>query len=364
MIKLPFGGSSKSFLGIDIGTASIKIVELSKKRERKILENYGEISTHEVGEKPFRTGFTPERSSFSLSAGEISQGIRALLSEARIRSKSATFSIPDFSSFFTTIELPPMTMEELPKAVYFEARQHIPLPLSEVVLDWSVIGGQKDNSQGGPLKIVLVAVPKEVINQYQEIGRLCGLKLLALEAEVFGLLRSLIKEDEKVIILIDIGAQSTTINIVENKVLRASHSLDIAGNTLSQTVSEGLQVDFSEAEETKKNYGLITGAESSSGQKSISQILLPRINLIIAEIEQISQNFYEKERKEVGSIILAGGTALLPGLKEYLTSRLEKEVAVGEPFSEIICPSILTPVLKEIGPSYAIAVGMALRGLE
>lgn len=364
MIKIPFGASSKSFLGIDIGTASIKIVELSKKGERKVLENYGEISTHEVGERPFRTGFTPEKSSFSLSTREISQGVLAILAEAKINSRLATFSIPDFSSFFTTIELPPMTREELPRAVHFEARQHIPLPLSEVVLDWSVIGGATVDFQGAPLKVILVAVPKEVINQYQEIGRLCGLKLLALEAEVFGLLRSLIKEGKKVIILVDVGAQSTTVSIVEDRVLKASHSFDIGGNDLSQSLSQSLEVDFWEAEEIKKKYGLTAGAEASLGQKPTSQILLPRVNLMITEIEQISQNFYQKEGKEIESILLAGGAALLPGLKEYFASQLRKEVIIGDPFSEIVCPSILTPVLKEIGPSYAIAVGMALRGLE
>jgi type IV pilus assembly protein PilM len=364
MIKIPFGGSGKSFLGIDIGTASIKIVELSKRGERKILENYGEISTHEVGEKPFRTGFSPENNSFSLSAREISQGISAILSEAKINSRLATFSIPDFSSFFTTIELPAMTREELPQAVHFEARQHIPLPLSEVVLDWSVIGGETVDSQGSPLKIILVAVPKEVINQYQEISRLCGLQLLALEAEVFGLLRALIKEDKKVIILVDIGAQSTTVSVIENKVLKTSHSFDIGGNDLSQSLSQGLQIDFLKTEEMKKKYGLTAGAEAPSGQKSVSQILLPRVNLMITEIEQISQKFYQKEGKEIETIILAGGTALLPGLREYLTSQLRKEVIIGDPFSEIISPAILAPVLKEIGPSYAIAVGMALRGLD
>lgn len=364
MIKIPFGVSGKSFLGIDIGTASIKIVELSKKGERKILENYGEISTHEVGEKPFRTGFSPEKNSFSLSAREISQGIRAILTEAKINSRLVTFSIPDFSSFFTTLELPPMTDEELPRAVQFEARQHIPLPLSEVILDWSLISKETPAPQGPPLKVILVAVPKEVINEYQEISRLCGLHLLALEAEVFGLLRTLIKEDKKVIILVDIGAQSTTVSVVEDKVLKTSHSFDIGDNNLSQSLSQSLGVDLGEAEELKKKYGLTAVPDTSLGQKSISQILLPRINLIVAEIEQISQKFYQKEGKEAESITLAGGTALLPGFKEYLASQLKKEVVIGDPFSEIIYPAILTPVLKEIGPSFVIAVGMALRGLE
>ncbi|PIR72995.1 MAG: hypothetical protein COV26_00860 [Candidatus Nealsonbacteria bacterium CG10_big_fil_rev_8_21_14_0_10_36_23] len=364
MIKIPFGFSSKNSLGIDIGTFSIKIVELLKKGERKVLENYGEVLTRQIGDRPFRTGFIPESSTFLLSTREISQGIQAIFNEAKFRFRSATFSIPDFSSFFTTIELPPMTKEELPEAINFEARQHIPLPLSEVVLDWSVISEEARESRDSPLKVILVAVPKEVINQYQEISRVCNIKLLALEAEVFGLARTLIKGDKKIIILVDIGAQSTTVSIVEDKILKRSYSFDIAGNNLTQALSQSLNVNFWEAEELKKKYGITQKSNNAIHQKPISQILLPRINLILTEIEKISQNFYQEENKEVDSIVLAGGTALLPGLKEYFASQLKKEVIIGDPFSNIFYPQILTPVLKETGPSYAITVGMALRGLE
>lgn len=364
MIKFPFGFSSTKFLGIDIGTFAIKVVELSKRGERKILENYGEVSTWEIGKKPFRTGFTPEKSSFLLSANEISQGIQAILTEAKISTRLVTFSIPDFSSFFTTIELPPMTKEELSNAINFEARQHIPLPLSEVVLDWSIIGNRETASPNAPLKILLVAVPKEVINQYQEISKICGLELQALEAEVFGLIRALIKDDKKVIILVDIGAQSTTVSIVENKILKISHSFDIGGNDLTDLLSQNLNIDFLEAEELKKKCGLKTGPDTFFNQKSVSEILLPKIDLIITEIERISQDFYQKEGKDPQTLILSGGMALMPGLKEYFASQLKKEVIVGDPFADISYPQILTPVLKEMGSSYAIAVGMALRGLE
>lgn len=363
MIKFP-GFSKKSFLGIDIGTFSIKIVELSKKGERRTLENYGEVSTKDIGGKPFRTGISQGSNSFSLSTDEISEGIKAILKEAKISSRYVTFSIPDFSSFFTTFEIPPMTKEELPQAVDFEARQHIPLPLSEVVLDWSVIDGRTEKSQNNNFKIILVAVPKEVIAQYQEISKICNLNLLAMEAEVFGLVRSLIKDDKKVIILVDVGAQSTTVNIVEGKILKSSHSFDISGNDFTKTISQELNVDFWQAEELKKKHGIASQKELEPGQKPISEILIPKANLILAEIEKISQNFYQRERKEPENIILSGSTALLPGLKEYFFSQLKKQVILGDPFSGIFYPQILAPTLKEIGPSYAIAMGMALRQLE
>jgi type IV pilus assembly protein PilM len=196
MIKFPFGSSSKNALGIDIGTFSIKMVEMSKKGERTTLENYGEVTTRQIGSSTFRSGFDQGTNSFTLSSKEIAQGIQAILLEAKMHAKSVTFSVPDFSSFFTSFDLPPMTKEELPKAINFEARQHIPLPLSDVVLDWQVIENKNSNNGSVSNKVILVAVPKEVISQYQEIGRVCNLTVSALEAEVFGLIRSLIRQSK------------------------------------------------------------------------------------------------------------------------------------------------------------------------
>jgi len=115
-------------------------------------------------DKPFRTF---ERNTLVLSKQDIARVLKAILQEAKIQTKDALFSLPDFSSFFTHFELPPMTKEELPEAVAFEARRHVPLPLSEVTFDWQLLEGTFE--QKTPLKILMVAVPKEIVNQYQEM---------------------------------------------------------------------------------------------------------------------------------------------------------------------------------------------------
>lgn len=347
--------SPKSCLGIDIGTSAIKIVNLSKVGQRIKLENYGETSALVFYEKPYRTF---KESTLLLSTTEIAKAIEAILIEAKIEAKSAVFSIPDFSSFFTNFELPPMTKKELPEAIRFEAPQHIPLPISEVTIDWQVIGGELADRKGTKLKILLVAVPNSVIDQYREIARKAKLELRDLEAEVFGLSRIAIKEQKETIGLIDIGAQSTTISIIDQGLLKMSHSFDIAGNELTSTLSKGLNLDLKEAEELKRKSGL----REKGGR--VSQILSPLIDSILAEVERTFQNFYQAEKKEVKKIILAGGSALIPGLREYFNSFFKKETEIIDPFANISYPPILEPVLKEIGPSYAIAVGAALRGLE
>ena len=358
----------KKSLGIDIGTSSIKLVELSAFRERKKLENYGEIKAEVLYQKPFRTF---EKNTLLLSSRDIARALLAVMEEAKIKTRKTVFSIPDFSSFFTNFELPPMSKEELPQAVTYEARRHIPLPLGEVTIDWEVIEDRRPLNQKKNLKILLVAVPNEVINQYREIARFSNLELIALEAEVFGLARVLIPEDEKRIIgLVDIGAQTTTCSLIEKRVLKKSHSFDTSGDDLTEQVAKSLSIDYKTAEELKEKYGLqeiplprtMTAFQEES--RSLREILLPLVDVMLKEIENIVKNFYQLERKEVEKFIIAGGTALIPGLKEYFQDFLKKEVEIADPFSKIFSPPILEKEIKKMGPSYTIAIGMALRGLE
>lgn len=347
----------KSFLGIDIGTSSVKIVELSAWGERIKLENYGELSALAFFEKQFRTF---EKNTLSLSNHEIAKAISAILIEAKIKEKKSIFSIPDFCTFFTTFDLPPMTNQEIPLAVKYQARQYIPLSLSSVTLDWQIIEGKPlNNKEKKPIKILVAAVPNETIEQYQEITKNCNLQLHSLEAEVFSLVRALIKEDKRTISIIDIGAQSTTCNIIEKKILKFSHSFDLAGNELTQAIAKSLNIDYKEAEDLKKRYGILPSEE-----KNIAQILQPIIDMIILEIEKIFYNFSQTEKKEIQKIILAGGTAFLPGLKEYFLEKFKVEIEIANPFLNIFYPPILDNTLKEMGPTYAVAVGAALRGLE
>ncbi|MFH1401512.1 MAG: type IV pilus assembly protein PilM [Parcubacteria group bacterium] len=357
MIWNPFKSVSKNFLGIDIGTTAIKVIELSKRGDRIKLENYGEALAQVLYEKPFRT---IDKNTLLFSSHEIARALLAIFEEAKITKKEAVFSIPDFASFFIDFSLPPMTKEELPEAIKYEARQYIPIPLSEVTLDWSIIGGEmgKGSQKGTPLRILLVAVPTEIINQYQEIASLAGIKLKAIEAEAFGLLRSLIRSDKRVICIIDIGAQSTTINIIDNGILKKSHSFDVSGGELTQLVAKSLNIDFNSAEKLKIKMGL------DEGGRDVKKILLPLIDYIASETDKILRAFLQQEGKEPEKIILAGGSAQMPGFKKYFLETFKKETEIADPFIDIFYPPVLEETLKQMGSSYAIAVGMALRGLE
>jgi len=346
---------SKKCLGIDIGAASIKIVEVSSLGEKKKLENYVEFAlpTSTSSIKTFH-GET-----LLLLSDEVSTILQAVFNKVKIKREKAALSIPDFSTFFTTFTLPPMSEAEISSAVEFEARHHIPLPLSEVTFDWQIIE-KEEMLPRLKLKILLAAVPNKVLQNYQKMATLAQLELKGMEAEVFGLIRSSIPEDmaELSVCLVDIGWQSTTVSIVEKGVLRVSHSFDISGTGLTRALSKELKIDFEKAELLKKEYGL------DPQKEQISRILCQQINGLALEIEKVCQDFYQSEGKKIEDIIIAGGTAFLFGLREYLETRIKKNVQIANPFSKLSYPSILQPRLKELGPSFAVAVGVGLMGAE
>lgn len=344
----------KGFLGVDIGTSFIKIVELSKKGKKINLENYGEIPSVSFYKEEFQSY---PKSSFFLSIEDIARGVRAVIEEAGMKAKEAAFSIPDFSTFFINLNLPPMSKEELPEGVKYAARQYIPLSLSEVSLDWMLIEGTPGTQER--IKVLLAAVPNDLIYQYQKISQLSRLKLSFLEAEAFSLARALIPSGSKeTLSIIDIGAQSTTINIIDKGKLKRSYSLNIAGNHFTQKIASALSINYKEAELIKEEIGLLPSKER------IDKLLLPLLSALLIEVKRIFKEFSLSEQKEIKEVIISGASANLPGLRTFMEKELKKKVSLGNPFENIFYPSILEKELKKIGPSFAVATGLALRGLE
>jgi len=357
-----FGLIPQRFLGVDIGTSVIKAVEVSSWAGRKKLESYGEIPASVLYKKSFRTS---EKSTLLFSNEDIARAIQAVIEEAGIKSKHIAFSVPDFSTFFTNFELPPMTEREIPQAVKAEARRHIPLPLGEVTLDWQIIPQLPSVHQSKNIRILLVAVPNETINQYKMIAKELELEMIALEAEVFGTIRSLVSEKERMpIALIDIGGKSTSCSIIYRGLLRSSHSFDISGGNFTERLSRSLDIDYLEARELMKKHGIL-GEGIDPKTINIKESLEPAINLMANEIEDTFETFKSKERADVEKVILSGGISCMPGLLNYFKEHFTgKEVVLADPFAKLFCPPILSKKLKEMGPSYAIATGMALKGLE
>lgn len=311
----------KKMVGIDIGTSAIKIVEISRWGQGKTLDNYGHITSDSIYKD---SPLAAERGARVFSSDFVPLAIKGILEEAKIKTRQAIFSIPDFYTFCTSFDIPPMPENEIVGAVQYNASQYVTLPIKEVTLDWKIIAG----SPGGntPMKIFLVAVPNQVIQEYQAMAKQAGLEIYAMEAEAMGIARALVKNNKKVICLMDIGVQSSTVNIIDGGILKRSYSFNFY----------------------------------SSKPGDLELWASP----LVAQLRNISAEYLQSEQKEVQEIYLAGGTANLPGLKDHLAKALGKSAVVPNCFSDFLYPPILENKLRDMSPGFSAAVGVALGGLE
>lgn len=351
----------KSYLGVDVGTGTIKLAQLGKGKEKPKLEAYGELQTYGYLERP---NDAIQTSSLKMLDEDVAAMLRDLMKAAGVTSKRVSMSVPVFSSFITVMELPLMSAKELAAAIPFEAKQYIPIPLSEVTLDYSVLGTKTYNTGkgGSPAtksEVLLVAVPNEVVNKYARIAELAKLQLDALEVETFSLARSLVGADKSAVLIIDIGTRATNISIMSDGFIRFAHNLDLAGGEITKTISTALNVDYRRAEEFKKTLGLGTLPEAAQIKKLIS----PLVDMVINEADRLINEHYRKYNKKIERVIVAGGTANMAGLVDYLAQHFGVEVLRGNPFLKIEYPPVLEPAVKDLAPDFSVAIGLAMRGL-
>src|SRR3989344_888293 len=310
------GKDPKSYLGVDIGTLSIKIVELSNEDNRPKLQNYAILTNYGLTESP------------KIFGGEAVSMLRRLLKESIAVSKEVNMSAPIFSSFLTIMELPPMSEQEIASAVQFEAKKYIPVPLESVLIDWSLIGVNGD----GQISILLVAIPKDLASEYANIAKEAELKLVNLELETMSATRALIGNDPIPAALLDMGYRDTTISVVDGSHLRISHSIETSGEDLTRTLSSGLNISWRRAEELKKEHGL----EVIDKNSQIGGVITPFLDIIVSATKNIIDLYFSKTNKKIEKLIIYGGAAKMPGFSEYLSKGLNIDVLVGNPFSKVI----------------------------
>ena len=335
---------TKSYLGVDVGTLSIKVVELSNEDNRPKLQNYAILTNYGLTENP------------KIFGGEAIPMLKKLLKESEMNSKEANMSSPIFSSFLTVMELPQMSEQEISSAVQFEAKKYIPVPLESVLIDWSLIG-VNDN---GRISILLMAIPRDLASEYANLARETDLRLMNLELETMSAARALIGNDPVPTVLLDMGSRDTTISIVDNGHLRISHSIEMSGEDLTRALSNSLNIDWRRAEELKKEHGIETADKNSQ----ISGVIGPLLDVIVNATKNIIDLYFSKTNKKIEKLIIYGGAARMPGFSEYLNKGLNIDVLIGNPFGKIIYNEKLGSVIKDIGHEFAIAIGLALKAAQ
>lgn len=352
-----FQRTRKTHVGIDIGTSAIKIVEVARRGNDVELVNYGELKNYHYLQ---HLRGSSQGAAMAASEGDLASTIRQVLDAAGISQRSTSLSIPLVSAFFTTLELPPMSRTELQEAITYQARQIVPVPIPEVILDWELIGriGKVDDGTGPKEKILilLVAVPREVVDRYVRIAKLAALQLDALEVEAFSMVRAALRGDRRTVLLVDIGARATNLLLVSGESIRMSHVLETGGSDFTDAVANALRVDRGRAETEKIEQGMAASASSE-----LRQLLATTAGNIAQEMGRMAAAYQRTSGSAIEAVVLAGGSGGMEGMDAFLSGRFSVPTERVNPFSHIRAPEELEPVLRELGPSFAVATGLALR---
>ncbi len=372
--KLPsfsslFKTEIKSVLGVDIGTSSIKVVQLRRERGRVILETYGAIA---LG--PY-AGVEIGRAT-SLQADKLTEALKDVIREANVTTTDAAISIPYSSSLVSIIKLPKEVEKQLAQVVPIEARKYIPVPINEVLLDWFVVsGGSKDSpSKDGKIEVLLVAIHNDTIAKFKAIASGATLATAFFEIEVFSSTRASLEHGIAPVAVVDMGAATTKFYVVERGLIHESHIINHGAQDLTLAASRALAITVAQAEERKRKFGLTM---QSGGQPVAAALGGPTAQVtdlktslelslapLISEISRTIVAYEQRMNQTLGTVVLTGGGATLKGLKELMQTKVQNEIRLADPFGKTQAPAFLEKILKETGPEFSVAVGLALRRLQ
>ena len=346
-------GKTKGLVGLDIGSSAIKAVEL--KSGGKGTSDYQLLN---IGMEPL----PPEAivDGAIMDSGAVIDAIQRLFSNARIKTPDVATSVSGNAVIVKKISLPQMTPEELAESIHWEAEQYIPFDIQDVSLDYEVVEG---GGSGGNMDVLLVAVKKDKIGDYTSAISQAGKNPSIVDVDVFALQNCYEVnygiDAGRVVALLNVGASIMNINIIKGANSIFNRDIAVGGNQYTDAIQKDLNLSFDQAEALKRG-ARVEGA----APENLGPILRAVSDNFTLEIQKTFDFFKATSSEDrIDRIFLAGGTSKVPGLRELLADRFDAGVEILNPFNNVIYnPREFDPdFISEIGPSAAVAVGLAVR---
>ncbi len=371
-----------SFLGIDIGAAGVKVVELRKEKGRPVLFTYGltldrpELFaalarrtapiTAPTAMKTAVEQSTSPASDANKLIDELAGLVRGVCNQARVRSNTAVVSIPAARVFHALVTVPIAKKEELNRMLEAEIKKLLPYPIEEAQLDFQVIA--KDEAQQVQ-RIMVNAVPRSTVSIYTAICKAAGITLDALEPESVALSRALVGRDSSTTLVVDIGEERTNFFMVDATYPVIQHSIELGGSRVTTLLKDALGIDVALTEQIKRDlfaYLLDNGENPTLGAKKLLRMLMPVVDPITKEIDYCLE-LYMRQGMNISKypekIVLTGGGAFFPFLADHITETFKIKTYIGDPWGRVLYQDGLKNVLRAIAPRMAVAIGLALRNV-
>jgi type IV pilus assembly protein PilM len=344
-----FKPKAKEIVAIDIGSSSVKLVQLKEQK--------GTLSLQKIGVLPLPAEAIVDNT--LMDSSSVAETIKNLLDNLNVTAKEAACSVSGNSVIIRKIVLPTMQAEELEEQIRWEAEQYIPFDINDVNIDCQIL--DTDENDPTRMNVLLVASKKDIVNDYLAVFNEAGLKVSVVDVDSFAVQNAFeinySVEPEDVAALINIGASMMNLNVVKNGSSLFTRDVQLGGNVYTEEIQKQFGVGSDEAERIKIAGH---GVDEARLQDTIS-----RVNESLALEIRRSLDFYNSTAGDgrISKVYLSGGVARVPTLPERISEKLGVPVEVVNPLSKIkVSEKEFDPeFLDEIGPMMTVAVGLATR---
>lgn len=339
--------SKKDLFGVDIGSQSIKIVELKKGRKDYKVKKIG---MKKIPKETIIDGTI-------MDSVALTDSLRELLSVVKPTAKNVALSVSGQGVIVKKISVPIVTEDEFANSIQWESEQYLPFNIQDVYVDFKILGAT-ENVQG-QMDVLLAAAKKEVIDDYLLVMRDIGYEPLVVDIDVFAIQNmfeiNYPSYTNKINMLCNIGASFTNLNITKSGDSLFTRTVNVAGNRITEAIQKNLNISFEEAEDVK------LGIKKDVDINNVNEIIDEEMNVLTGEIQRTIDFFYNSNPNDIiENIFLFGGSSRLKDLPERLKEKSGINVIVGNPFTTVSLEN------KGEGLYYnqfGVAVGLGMRRL-
>lgn len=345
--------TKKDIVGVDIGSSAVKLVQL---REAK-----GVYHLVNIGLAPLNPESIVDNA--IMDSGSVVECVRNLVESLRVKTKNVATSVSGHSVIIRKILLPIMTEEEMESSIQWEAEQYIPFEISEVNLDFQILGA--DVNDPSQMNVVLVAAKKDFVNDFIAVFKEAGLNPLVMDIDCFALENAYeanyVSEEDEVVALVNMGASAMNVNILRGSESVFTRDIQVGGNMFNEEIQKRLGLSNEDAEKVK-----LDGEVEDVDPEAVEEVLSDAVENLAQEVQR-SLDFFSatSSDEKVRKLYITGGVSKSPQVLDALEKRMGIPVEVLDPFRQIVVneKEFDPDYIRSIGPLFPVAVGLAMRRL-
>lgn len=350
-VQVLFG--NKHVVGVDIGSHSVKVCQLSESRKGLLLQKF------DMAPLPPECVVDGAIMNFA----QVQDRLGHLVQANKLKNQPAALSISGHSVIIKKISLPEMSKAELDSSIAWEAEQYIPFDIKEVNVDVQILDPKAGQGQ---MDVLLVAAKKDIIGDYISVATNAGLNPVLMDVDTFAV-QNMFEwnyglPSNETVCLINIGAAMININIIANGITQFARDITMGGGLLTEEIQRQMHVSYEEAEHYK-----VGGSETLSSSSIFREVqrLAERVATTLVTEIQRSVEFYKATSvgEDLTRVYVGGGGAQTPALLRLLESRLQVPAELINPFKNILIDANRFDIalLQKMAPAAGVAVGIALR---